>query len=258
MSRSGRRIFLLLAFFLLTGMMGRGAMGRGELKPEIRLKLYDEAILHYEKAKALQAEGRREEALQEIQKSTKLIRAFPEAYDLAGQIHLELGNQKEAEKNEALFRLYEGDKGASLYRLREGVAQEIDYRKRSAPPPDIPVIPAFLVSGLLIGISIFGMRSEYERLLGKPEKSSETERLFLERFPDEEGREIIPSLLFKAWALFLPAPFLFSFLVLLGLRNYSDLFPVFLFSFLVVDLAVYFIFFADLSDLGGFRRPGAA
>ena len=239
-------------------MMGRGAMGRGELRPEIRLKLYNEAIRHYELAKALHAEGRIPEAFREIRKATKVVNAFPEAYDLARKIHLELGNEKEAGEEEALFRLYEGDKGASLYRLRDRVAQEIAYRKKLAPPPDIPLIPALALSGLLAGISVFGIVYEYRRFLGKPKGPSEVGRLFLEHFPDEEEKEMVPSFFFKGCALFLPAPFIFSLLVLLGLRNYSDLLPVFLFSFLIVDLAIYFIFFADLSDLGGLRRPGGA
>lgn len=256
MNRKFVGLFVTSTLLLLTGMTGRGFLGRGELRPEIRLKLYNEAIHHYEKAKALHAEGRVEEALREIHKATKIVRAFPEAYELAQKIHLALGNEREAQGDEDLFRLYKGDKGASLYRLREGVIQEIAYRKKFAPPPDIPVIPALLLAGLLMGISIFGVIYEYRRLTRQPKERLDVERLFLEPFPSEEGREIRPSLFLKGCVLFLPAPFLFSLLVLLGLRNYSDLLPIFLFGFLITDLAIYFIFFADLSDLGGLRRPG--
>ena len=255
MNRRLLKFLVLGALPLLTGMIGLGGGGQGELAPEIRLKLYDEAIRHYEKAKALHVEGRREEALHQIRKATKVVRAFPEAYDLAGRIYWELGNEKEARANENLFRLYEGDKGASLYRLRNRVIQEIAFRKKAAPPPDIQVIPAFLLSALLIGISIFGMTYEYRRLTQQPRKRPEEKQLFLESFPNEEEEEIVPSLFFKGCVLFLPAPSLFLLLVLLGFRNYSDLLPVFLFGFLIVDLAIYLIFFADLSDLGGLRRP---
>ena len=243
---------------LLTGMAGRGALGRGELRPEIRLKIYNEAIRYFEKAKALRAEGRFEEALREIRKATKVVSAFPEAYDLAQRIHLELGDEKKAQEEEGLFKFYGGDKGASLYRLRDRIMEEIAFRKKTAPPPDIHIIPTFLVSGLLMGISIFGMIYEYRRLTRRPRETPEVERLFLESFPSEEGREVTPSLFFKGCVLFLPAPFIFSLLAGLGLRNYSDLLPVFLFSFLIVDLAIYLIFFADLSDLGSLRRPGGA
>lgn len=255
----GKFAGLLLTGFLIlfTGMIGGGG-GRGELRPEIRLKLYNEAIRHYEKAEALHVEGRREDALREIRKATKVVRAFPEAYDLAAKIYGELGNEKEARANEDLFKLYEGDKGASLYRLRDRVIEEIAFRKKAAPPPDIQVLPAFLLSALLIGIALFGMIYEVRRLTGQSRKPSEEKRLFVESFPDEEEREAAPSLFFKGCVLFLPAPFLFLLLVLVGLRHYSDLLPVFLFSFLIVDLAIYLIFFADLSGLGGFRsgRPG--
>ena len=258
MNRKFLGIFFASTLILLTGMIGRGGAGQGELRSEIRLKLYDEAIRHYEKAKSFRAQGLPEEALREIRKATKVVGRFPEAYELARKIHLELGNEKEARASEDLFKLYEGDKGASLYRLRERVIQEIDFRKKVAPPPDFRVIPTLVLSALLIGISIFGMTYEYRRLTQEPKEGSETQRLCLEPFPGEEGEAIASSLFFKGCVLFLPAPSLFSLLVLLGFRNYSDLLPVFLFGFLIVDLAIYLIFFADLSDLGGLRRPGGA
>ncbi len=256
MNRKFLNLFLVSTLLLLTGMMGRA--GQGELKPEIRLKLYNEAIRHYEKAKSFHAQGRPEEALREIRKATKVVGRFPEAYGLARTIHLELGNAREAKANEDLFELYEGDKGASLYRLRDRMIQEIAFREKVAPPPDLQVIPTLALSALLIGISIFGMAYEYRRLTSGPEERSEVDRLFLAPFPSEEGKEVRPSLVFRGCVLFLPGPFLFSLLVLLGFRNYSDLLPAFLFSFLIMDLAIYLIFFADLSDLGGLRKPGGA
>ena len=67
----------------------------------------------------------------------------------------------------------------------------------------------------------------------------------------------LPSWLFVLCALLLPAPLIFSLLLLIGVRHSSDLIPVFFFGWIPVDLALYFIFFADLSDLGGaMRRPG--
>ena len=235
MTRKFLALWVAGTLLLLTGMIGRGGGGQGELKPEIRLKLYDEAIRHYEKAKSLHAEGQTEEALREIRKATKVVARFPEAYELARTISLERGDEKEAKANEDLFQLYEGDKGASLYRLRDQVIQEIAFRKKVAPPPDLHPIPALLLAAFLIGISIFGMTYEYRRLTREPKEPTEADRLLLEPFPSEEEREIAPSLFFKGCILFLPGPFLFSLLVLLGFRNYSDLLPVFLFSFLIVD-----------------------
>lgn len=258
MNRKFLGLWLTFALILLTGMAGQGGVERGELKPEIRLKLYNEAVRHYEKAKSFHAASRMEEALRELRKATKVVRAFPEAYGLARQIYFEIGNEKEARANDDLFSLYEGDKGASLYRLRERMIQEITFLKKAAPPPDFQVIPTLLVSALLIGILIFAMIYEYRRLIGEPQERPEVEQLFLEPFPGEEGRGAAPSLFLKGCALFLPAPFIFSLLVLLGLRNYSDLLPVFLFGFLIVDFAIYLIFFADLSDLGGLPRSRGA
>ena len=239
-------------------MAGRGGFGRGELKPEIRLKLYNKAIRHFEKAKEFYETGQREAALREIAKATQVVRAFPEAYDLARKIHLELAHPKEASREEVLFQNYEGPKGASLYRLRDRLAQELELQKKFAPPPDVPFVPSLLVCGSLAAFLMGGMISEYRRLSQRPENRSGSRLLFLESFPDEEEAEVSAGWFFKLCALLLPGPSLFALLVLLGFRYYSDLFPVFLFSWVIVDGAVYFIFFADLSDLGGFRRPGAA
>ena len=107
-----RKLFLLLAaFFLLAGMGGGGAQAPGaQLKPEIRLKIYNDAIRHYEKAQALYGEGKKEEALHELRKATNTVRAFPEAYQFARKICLELGKSKEADEQEGYFDFFGGIK----------------------------------------------------------------------------------------------------------------------------------------------------
>ena len=251
---------LLLALGILglfLGMGGQGGLGRGELRPEIRLKLYDQAIAHYEKARTFHAAGQAGEALSSLRKATKIVTAFPEAYELARRIHGELGNQKEAQEAEKLFREYGGDRGASLFKLRERIVQDIELRRKSAPSPDVKPIPSFLLSGCLAGILLFGMIYEYRRLSRKPEENPEVKGIFLEKFPEEE-EELSPSWFFKLCVLLFPAPCLFSLLVFLGFRTYSDLAPVFFLSWAVVAVAIYLIFFADFSDVGGFRRPSGA
>jgi tetratricopeptide (TPR) repeat protein len=259
MSRKFQVPFLLIGLLLLVGMGGRGRMGGvAELKPEIRLKLYNEAIEHYEKAKAFYEAGDPKRSLGELEKATRVVRAFPEAYDLGRKIYQELGRPEKAAREEEFFRQYEGDKGASLVRLREAVHRELEQRQRSAPPPDIPFLPALLVSGFLAGIFLFGMAFEYRRLTQSSGGKGASKSIYLEAFPEEGEEEMVASGFFKLCVLLLPAPLLFLLLLLLGFRHASELFPIFLFSWLVVDAAVYLIFFADLSDLGGFRRPGGA
>ena len=263
MNRNWRRRLLnfFLALFLLSlslagmGMAGRGGLGKGELRAEIRLKLYDEAIRHYEKAQALHQSGHADEALREIRKAKKVVNAFPEACDLARRIYLERGQSKEALEEERLWRFFGGDRGSSLYRLRDKVIQEIEFQKKSQPPPDFQARPALLLSGCVAGILIFGMVYEYWRFTRRAEERPQTRSIFLERFPDEE-REMKPSWLFKLCVLLLPAPFFFSLLVLLGLCRYSDLLPLFLLAWVVADVFLYLIYLADLSGLGDFRRPG--
>lgn len=252
------RIFLLLPLSILfLGMAGRGMVEKGELKPELRLKLYNEAIRHYEKAEALYQSGQSKEALRELAKATKVVNAFPEAHDLAQKIYREQGKLKEAEEEEDLFRNFKGPEGASLYKLRDKLTEEIELRKASAPPPDIQLVPALLLSAFLATVLIFGMVFEHRRLTGgSPSSQVVKNPILLESFPSEEEAEVTPSWLFKLFTLLLPAPFLFLLIVLLGLRNLSEVLPVLLFCWGAVDAVVYLIFFADLSDLQGFRRPG--
>ena len=255
--RSPRALFLFTAFFLLTGMAGAGRMSNAQLKPEIRLKIYNEAIHHYEKAKALYREARAQEALGELQKAIHVIRAFPEAYDLARKIYLDLGNEREAEHQSALFKTYEGGKGASLFRLRDEVARVVRLRIKSAPPPDFEVKPAFFHSGLLAGILFLGMTYDWYRMKRKMKRSGDAPSLILGSFPGDEEKEARISWFFKLCLLLLPAPSIFSLLLFVGVRYYSDLVPVFLFYWVLADLAIYLIFFADFSGLGGaMRRPG--
>ena len=249
-------VFVLMSFGLLMGMAGRGCFGGVELKPEIRIKLYNEAIAHYEKAKALYAAGERKKALSELHKAVKTVAAFPEAHDLARQIHLELGNQKEAAIDENFFRQYGGDRGASLYRLRDKVAEEIQFRAKFTAPPDVPFGPSLLLSGSLAVVLFLGMSYDSSRFKRDPKRRDGERRIFIEEFPDEEEEESGATWLFKLCVLLLPVPFLFALLILLGVRHSSDLIPVFLFGWAVSDLLIYTIFFADFSDAGGgFRRP---
>lgn len=251
-----RLLFFLGMGVVLLAVIGAGISGRGELRPEIRLKLYDQAIRHYEKAKALHEGGRPKEALRELGKATKTVSAFPEAYDLANKIHLELGNPKEAEEQEALFRQHGGDRGASLFGLRERIAEEIIVREKLAPPPDIDPLPSVLGASALAALFFFAMIYEYRRLTRRPDQHPETQRIFLDRFPSEEPEVIEPTGFFKLCALLLPAPCLFLLLIFFGLRHWANLLPILLFSGIIIDVAIYLIFFADLSDLGGLRRPG--
>lgn len=233
-------------------------VGKGELKPELRAKLYNEAIRHYEEAEALYRSGQPEEALGELHKATKIVNAFPEAHDLAQKIYREQGKLKEAGEEEDLFRNFKGPEGASLYKLRDKVIDEIEVGKKSAPPPDIQPVSALLLSAVLAAILIFGMVLEYRRLTSGFGDEAAKNSLFLEPFPNEETGDRGSSWIFKSFALLLPGPFLFSLIVLLGLRNSSEVLPLLLFCWGVVDAVVYLIFFADLSDLRGFRRPGGA
>lgn len=241
-------------------MGGRGAnLGRGELKPEIRLKIYNEAIQHYERAKTYEAAGESEKALQEVRKAVGTVKAFPEAYQLAQTIYLKLGKAREAQEQENLFRQHGGDRGASLYRLRDRIAQEIAVIKRNAPPPDFKPLSVYLASVVSTGVLLFGIFFEYRRFSRQTDREQlSTSALMVERFPGDEPFELSPSWLFKLLSLLLPLPLIFSILVYFGARYYSEAIGPFVFCWVIVDIAIYLIFFADFSDFGGFRRPGGS
>lgn len=237
---------------------GGGQIG-AQLKPELRLKIYNQAIGHYETAKALHEEGRKEEALEELQKAVKTIRAFPEAYELAHTIYVEMGDEKRAQEQEKLFEFYGGRKGASLYRLREEVSRLAKRRIKLAPPPDVDKKSAFRVLGVFMGILFLGMFYDLYRMwLGAKDRKT---KILLGNFPGDEFHEDRVSWIFKLCALLMPAPVILLLLLSLGVKYYSDILPIFTFSWLVADIAVYLIFFADFSDFGsggggGFRGRG--
>ena len=256
MNRSFQVPLLLFSFLLFTGMAGGGQTSGAQLKPELRLKIYNEAIRHFEKAKTLRAQGRMKDALHELHKATKVVRAFPEVYDLARQIYLEMENEEEAGKQAELFKNYGGNEGVSLYRLREDVARVVRARKKMARPPDFRDGPSHLFSGTLVGVLLMGMFYDFHRRNEIMKGRSEGRSILLGSFPSDDEEAIPPSWLFKLCTFLLPAPLIFSLLLVFGVRYYSDLIPVLLFAWIVVDAALYFIFFADLSDLGGgMRRP---
>ncbi len=238
---------------------GGGQMG-AQLKPELRLKIYNQAIGHYETAKALYEEGRKEEALRELQKAVKVIRAFPEAYELSRNIYLEMGNEKEAREQESLFEFYGGKKGASLYRLRQEVSRLAKRRIKLASPPDVDKKSATRVLGVFLGLLFLGMFYDVYRM--RLEAKEQKSQVILDSFPGDEYHEERVSWIFKLCALLLPAPVVLLLLLSLGVRYYSELLPIFVFSWLVADIAIYLIFFADFSDFGsggrgsGPRGPG--
>ncbi|GEM_PF-2267388 len=245
---------LVAILLLATGMVGGGGrFGKSALRAEIRLKFYNEAIGHYEKAKALFEGGRPQEALQLVNRALRVISEFPEAYDLRRRIYLELGEPAKAGEEGKLFERYGGGK-ASLYKLRELVVLEIAEKKKHTPPPDIQPAAAYAISGGVALACILGMIYEYRRLTARPEDSLD-QSVILERFPGDETAEVNATWLFKGCGLLLPAPFFFALLVFLGFRHYSNLLPLFLFSWVMAAVAVYLIFFADLRGLGeGLRR----
>ena len=240
---------------MAAGMTGSGQFRKAQLKAEIRLKFYNDAIAHYEKAKALFEQGDPRGALQELHKALRVISDFPEAYDLRRRIYLALGDSAKAREEEGLFRHYGGDKGASLYALREKVIQEIAEKKKHEPPPDLKPLPSYVLSGLVALACILGMIYEYRRLVSPSKDDRSVQKVFLEKFASDEENEVNASWFFKLCVLLLPGPFFFSLLVFLGLRHYSNLLPLFFFSWVVADVALYLIFFADLRNLGdGLRR----
>ena len=255
-----RKIYLLFAagsLVLLTGMGIRGGLSEDtQLRPEVRLKIYNHAISHFEKARAHYEMGRRKEALKEIWKATREVSAFPEAYDLARTIYQELGDEKGRAKAEALYKQHSGDKGASLYKLRAKVADEIRLRRKFAPPPDFNPVQAYVVSAVAAFILILGMVYEYHRLSQVTPPSPQSGSIFLAPFPSDRETEVsLDTWFMKFCVLALPAPFIFSLMVLLGFRYYSDILAPFFLMFLVTDVVLYLVFFADLTDLGVFRRP---
>ena len=233
---------------------GNFIKGRGELKPEIRLRLYNEAIAHFESARAHFTAGRTEEALKEIRKATGVVRAFPEAYALAQAVYLQNHQPEKAREQDGFFRHYGGNEGVSLYRLRNRVAKEVALGQKFAPPPDFQVGTALGLSGVGAGVLVLGMLLERVLKGGKFQRKGPGRSLFLEPFPDEEEGEPV-SWFFKLCILLLPAPLIFTLLVSWGLRNYSEIVPILLFAWILTDLGLYLIFFADLSSLGGLR-PG--
>ncbi len=245
-----------MALPLFLGMAGRGNLSQGELKPELRLKLYQEAIGHYEKAKALLEEGRTEDALHEIQKATRVVSAFPEAYALAQLVYSQTERPEKASEQLALFRQYGGE-AASLYRLRDQMTKEVEVRRQFAPPPDFKGFPALLFCGVISGLLVAGLFWERGWADRKSKGPAENHSLILEPFHEDEESEPV-SWRFKALVLLLPAPLILALLVGLGLRRYSDLIPILLFGWILIDLGIYLIFLADLSGLGGSRsqRPG--
>lgn len=246
---------ILSAAFLLSGFGRPGFGSSGELRADLRLKIYNEAIAHYEKAKSLDGAGKTKEAIAEIGKATKVFRNFPEAYELARMLYLKRGLLEKAREQESLFLYYGGNKGASLYELRDKLAREWVLQEASLPPPDLELFPSFFFSGLVAILLILGLFLEYRRFTFETGEAQQAS-IFLESFPNDEEREAVSSWLFKLGVLCLPAPFLFSFLVFLGVRRFADLIPLFLFSWVIVAVGIYLIFFADLSDLNRLRRPG--
>ena len=232
-------------------MAGRasGLSGRGELKAEIRLQIYNQAIGHFEKANEFYRSGDSNQALHEIHKAVQTFKAFPEAYQLASVIYESQGRRREAHEQQMLAQ----QSGVSLYALRDRVSAEIKVRQKFAPPPDFKPFPAFLFSLALGAAFLLGMVYEYFRL--KSKSAGHASSLILEPFPEEE-EEVMVSALFKTCTLLLPAPLIFAFLITLGLRQYNDVIPILIFAWIMVDLGIYLIFFADLSGLGGFRPGG--
>ena len=256
-----RALLLLSLSFFFLGWGGRGsnpfAGGRPELKPEIRLKIYSQAIEHYEKAEALYRAGRPAEALKELKNATRTFSEFPEAYDLARKIYLELGDEKRAKEEEELFLRYKGHQGASLYKLREKVREQVENRRRLAPPPDIAFLPSLLISMLLAAVSILGMIYEYRFKTRAFKDETGDNSIILEPFPSQtENQNFVPGPLFKLLTLFLPGPLLFSILLLLGFQSTTDVVPVLSLCWVAIDLITYLIFFADFSDVSGMRRSG--
>ena len=250
--RSEKKLWLILGLtFLCLGMAGRtsGFSGKGELKAEIRLKIYNQAIGHFEEAQEFYRSGDSNQALHEIHKAVKTFKAFPEAYQLASIIYESEGRHREAHEQQMLAQ----QSGISLYALRDRVTEEMKVRQKFSPPPDFKPFPAFLFSLTLGVVLLLGMVYEHFRLRSK--SADRPSSLILEPFPDEE-EEIEVSALFKTCALLLPAPFIFAFLIILGLRQYNDVIPILIFSWIMVDFGIYLIFFADLSGLGGFRPGG--
>ncbi len=237
-------------------MAGGNFRGRGELKPEIRLRLYNEAIAHFESARDHLAAGRSEEALKEIRKATGVVKAFPEAYALAQAVYLRNHQPEKAREQEGFFKHYGGNEGASLYHLRDRVAKEVELRKKFAPPPDFQAGPALGFSAMGAAALILGIFLERVLRRGKFQRKDPSRSLFLEPFHDEEEAEPV-SWLFKLCVLLLPVPLIFALLVSWGLRNYSEIVPILLFAWILTDLGLYLIFFADLSGLSGLRprRP---
>lgn len=237
---------------------GQGlAGGKAELKPEIRFKIYNEAIGHYEKGKVLYQAGEKEKALKELHKAVHVFSDFPEAYALIRKICLDLGDEKQAGETEKLFRRYRGSEGASLYRLRDEIKEQIENQKALRPPPDIPFVPSLLLSFFVATISIFGMYYEYRLKTKMSGGGTGFGGIVLEPFPSEsESSEFEPSLFFKLLALFLPGVFFFILLLLFGLRHRAELGPILMPCWVAVDLLVYLVFFADFSDVSGMRRTG--
>lgn len=257
--RFGRIRFLLFLVPFLLGLAGRPLQEQGELDIELRLKLYNRAIARFEKAKALHAIGRKTEALEEIQRATKIVAAFPEAYDLARRIYLERGDPAQAAEEENTFRYYEGDKGASLYRLRTKVMETVGRRRKATPPPEIDPVPTYVASGFAALLLLLGMIYDHRRFRRELRETDRVRKLVLEPFPDDDFlTRPGPSGFFRFCALLLPGPFLFSLLVLWGVRHYLTLLPLFLFGLTVIDITLYVVFFMESSDSGGFRRPGGA
>lgn len=248
-------LFTLLMSCLALGMTGRAGIGRGELKAETRLKIYHQAIAHYEKAESLYRAGQPEEALHFLHKATKVFSTFPEAYGLAARIYREMGDRESAREAQQKFSFYGGDKGFSLSGLRDQVEAEIRLKQATAPPPDFRKIPALFAATLLEILIALGLVLEFRRLTGE-EKPRQGSNLILEKFSDDTEVEVSASFLFKLLVLLLPAPLILMILVLWGVHSVKDLVPMFLFAWAVVDVALYLIFFADLSDLSNLRRPG--
>jgi len=243
----------ILGLALLSMGMGGGFLsGKGELKGEIRLQIYTEAIGHYELAQSLYASGDLERALKEIQKATRTAQAFPEAYDLAESIYRKLGKFQAAEEQARLFKKYGGLEGASLYSLRDRLAEEIRVRQKHIPP-DIPLFPSIFFSGILAVVLILGMAAEYGRLAGELRWQNRQNSIILDPFPEEEEVDLSFSWLFRTCLFLLPGPVLFALLVLSGLRHFSEVMPILIFGWAMIDLGIYLVFFADLSGLSGFR-----
>jgi tetratricopeptide (TPR) repeat protein len=241
-----RCLLFLCALLLLTSAYAQNfpTEKRAELKAEFKLKVYDKAILHFQKGRNLFEQGKYDEAMKPLKRALQIVPDFPEAHKLLLTAYEKTGELKNVEKLRRTFP--EMGRIEPLLARRTELAKEIEQRELLDTSPRVPRKWGLLGALLCVALLGGGLMVEYRRIRNRfsPGKSS----IIVEPFAGDEV-EMEMSPLFKLYLFLLPFPTFFVLLLALGMQKVYEVISFVLFLGAVTDLAIWTIFFSSLWDL---------